>query len=243
LNGYFDLHLHCIAGVDDGVPTVEEGLELCRGLYRLGFSKVVATPHIRTAMFDNRRPALQAAYEVLLDAAQGASDLPQIELAAEHFWDDLFWDLFSRGEALLFPGGKAILIEFPLEQIPLGIEQRFFRMIVRGIRPVLAHPERYYPLARTTQPIEPVLRAGARALLDVTALQGKYGRGPQRAAERMLEEGVYYAASTDAHSPRDIELTERSIKRLRELMGESALASLLSHNPAKILEGKAEDLD
>lgn len=243
MHNYIDLHLHCIAGVDDGVPTVEEGLELCKGLYHLGFSKVVATPHIRTAMFDNRRPALQIAYEQLREAAEGTCGLPQIELAAEHYWDDQFWELYNNGEALLLPGGKAILIEFPLEQIPLGIEQRFFRMVVRGIRPILAHPERYYPLARTTQPIESVLRAGTRALLDITALLGKYGRGPQRAAERMLEEGAYYAASTDSHSPRDVEVTERSMKRLRELMGESTFVNLLSDNPTKILEGRAEDME
>jgi len=227
--------------VDDGVRTVEEGIQLCKGLFTLGFGKVVATPHIRTAMFENRRVDLQAAYESFRGVAAGQADMPQVELGAEHYCDERFWELFQTGEALLLPGGKAVLVEFPSEGIPQGIEQRFFRMMVRGVRPVLAHPERYLPLARATKPVERALQAGAVALLDITALDGKYGRGPQRAAERMLDEGVYYAASTDSHALKDIETTERSIKILNAHVGDKQVKSLLSDHPANILAGIAGD--
>jgi protein-tyrosine phosphatase len=122
------------------------------------------------------------------------------------------------------------------------VEKRFFRMVVRGVRPVLAHPERYFPLVRSTKPIEGALRAGALALLDITALAGKYGKGPQRAAERMLDEGVYYAASSDAHSFDDVGLTKLSIERLKAFIGEQQVVRLLSENPANILEGRVGDL-
>ena len=59
--GYVDLHCHYLPGIDDGVRTFEEGVALCRGLRDIGYRRVVATPHIRTAMFPNTKAGLRAA--------------------------------------------------------------------------------------------------------------------------------------------------------------------------------------
>ena len=78
-----DLHCHYLPGVDDGVRTLEESFALCRGLRELGFSTVVATPHMRPGMFDNERPQLEAAFAAFVSASQEQAGLPERELAAE----------------------------------------------------------------------------------------------------------------------------------------------------------------
>lgn len=108
--GYIDLHAHCLAGVDDGPRTPEEAVELCKRLYLAGFDQVVATPHIHSSRYNNRRSLLQLEYERLQSLTAGLPDLPEILLAAEHFWNDVFWELFQSGEAVPYPNGKAILI-------------------------------------------------------------------------------------------------------------------------------------
>ncbi len=236
MRGYVDLHCHCIPGVDDGASTVEEAVRLCRGLFRLGCDIVVATPHIRTAMFDNTRSSLMLAYERFLETTADVPGMPETALAAEYFCDDVFWSLFEAGDAMLYPGGKAALIEFPPEQIPLNVEKRFFEMNVRGVRPVLAHPERCVSLFANTKPLEPMLEIGVLATLDLTSLVGRHGSGPRRAAERMLDEGVYFSASTDSHHPADLELAERAIERLRALVGREEAYALLAENPSRLIE-------
>ena len=47
----------------------------------------------------------------------------------------------------------------------------------------------------------------ALAASDVAALVGKYGRQPTKCAHRLLEEGYYYAACSDAHRASDAEST------------------------------------
>ena len=120
------------------------------------------------------------------------------------------------------------------------MEQRFFQMNVRGVRPVLAHPERYVPLFRKTDPIERMLDMGVLPLMDVMSLVGRYGRKPRKAAERMLDEGVYYAVCSDSHRPADVEVVEKAIARLHELVGPEEAYELLAENPRRILEGTAE---
>lgn len=237
---YVDLHSHYLPGIDDGVRTMDEGLALLAGLAKLGYAEVIATPHIRTSMFDNRRPGLERAYRELASIAEGVPGLPKTGLAAEHYCDDVFWQLFQSGEAMPYPGGKAALVELHYEVWPLRLEERFFEMQVRGVRPVLAHPERYAGLFKRTDPLDPMLEVGTVALLDLMALVGRYGRASQRAAERMLDEGVYYAACSDAHRPSDVALVGEAIARLVHLVGASEAEELLAENPRRILEGRVE---
>jgi protein-tyrosine phosphatase len=238
--GYVDLHCHYIPGVDDGVRTLDESVRLCVGLARIGFERAIATPHIRTAMFDNRKEGLTQAFNNLVQTIAGTPQLPELGLACEHFCDDVFFELFSAGNALPYPGGHAALIELPPDQIPVNLAQRLFQMNVRGVRPVLAHPERYTPLFSSTAPIERLIEMGVLPQLDVMALTGKYGRAPKKAAERMLKEDVYFIACSDSHRPDDVEVVEDAIKLLKKLVGRERADELLSENPRHVLEGTFE---
>lgn len=236
-----DLHCHYLPGIDDGVRSFEDGIALCRGLAALGFGTVVATPHMRPGMFDNDKPQLTAAYASFSERARSEPGLPELGLASEHFWDDVVFSRIARGEALPYPGGHAILVEFSTERLPLGLVEQFFRMQVRGVRPVIAHPERYTPIWKRSDALRELVERGALALLDVMALSGKYGRKPQRIAEQLLDEDLYFAACTDSHKPDDLPLVERSIERLKELVGDAYAETMLAEHPRQILAGTVQD--
>lgn len=237
MSGFVDLHAHWVPNVDDGVKSDAEGLAILRGLADLGYARCVATPHIRTAMFDNRRPGLEEAHAAFVARIGDVSGLPALGLGAEHFFDDVFWGLFKRGEHLPYPGGRAALVELPPERLPLRLEHVFFEMRIRGVRPILAHPERYRPFYETSDALDPLLDAGAIPQLDLMSLVGRYGRHPQRAAERMLEEGLYYLACSDAHRPADVELVGEAIARLRQLLGPEEAEAMLGEHPRRVLAG------
>jgi protein-tyrosine phosphatase len=236
-----DLHCHYIPGVDDGVSTFEDSVALCRGLQQLGYSTVVATPHIRPGMFDNHKLQLEAAFAQLVDASMQEPGLPERGLAAEHFCDDTLFTLIERGGALPYPGGHAALIEFAEDRMPLRIEEQFFRMQVRGLRPVIAHPERYRPIWKDTDVLGALVERGALGLLDLMSLIGKYGSRPQRCAEDLLEQDLYFAACSDSHKPDDLPRVERGIARLIELVGAEYAEHMLSDRPRQILEGTVRD--
>ncbi len=238
--GYVDLHSHYVPAVDDGVKTAEDGVALCTGLASIGFSMVVATPHIRSGMFPNEREGLEQAFtRFAADHAQDAQ-MPVLGLGAEHYFDDVVFNLFLGGKALPYPGGKAALVELPTDSFPRGLPRCFFQLRMKGIQPVLAHPERYRPLFRKTDPLDDLVEAGALPLLDIMSLTGKYGRRPKKAAERMLDEDVYYAACSDAHRPKDVPVVAKGIAILKKRVGEKLAHELLSTNPRHILAGTAE---
>jgi protein-tyrosine phosphatase len=236
VRGFVDLHCHWVAAIDDGAKTPDEGLAMLRALRSAGFDEVVATPHMRPGMFDNDRPDLERAFGAMhpiLDAA--GEGLPQVHLASEHFFDDVVFGRIVRGEALPYPGGKAVLVELGQGPFPMRLQHRFFDVKRVGLTPVLAHPERYEPVWKDDACLDPLLDAGAHLLLDVCALVGKYGRAPQRAAETLLEEDAYEAACSDSHKPRDVDEVVRAIERLHELVGPQEAGRLLRDGPRGIL--------
>ncbi|MEZ4444753.1 MAG: CpsB/CapC family capsule biosynthesis tyrosine phosphatase [Polyangiaceae bacterium] len=237
--GYIDLHCHWVAGIDDGAKTPADSLAMLRALAEVGFSQVMATPHMRTGMFDNQRRDLEEAYARTVAALD--DDLPIGGLASEHHLDDLVFQELLAGNGLPYPPGHAALIEFPNERFPLQHARCLFDLRRQRIRPVLAHPERYRPVWEDIHALDAILDGGTVLLLDVAALVGKYGRRPEKTARRLLEEGYYYAACSDAHRARDAEEVAAGIDELRRLMGEEEVDFLFREGPRRILDGMVED--
>jgi protein-tyrosine phosphatase len=246
VRGFVDLHCHWVAGIDDGARTTEDGLAMLRQLHQVGFDDVVATPHMRPGMFDNDRERIERAFAAMQPILSASSALPIVHLASEHFFDDVVFGRLVRGEALPYGGARrdeglssprlsAVLVEFGQGAFPVQAQHRFFDLRRAGLLPVLAHPERYEPVWRDDACLDPLLDAGAHLLLDVCALVGKYGRQPQRAAEKLLEEDAYEAACSDAHKPNDVDIVAKAIARLEALVGGEEAMRLLADGPRNIL--------
>ncbi len=247
MRGFVDLHCHWVAGIDDGAKTVADGIELLRRLRAVGFDLVVATPHMRPGMFDNDRRALEHAFAAMCPYLAGQADLPDIHLSSEHFLDDVVFGRLVKGAGLPYPDlrsddnpvplprKRGVLVELHPQSFPAQLQHRFFDLGRAGLRPVLAHPERYQPVWQDDTCLDPLLDAGACLLLDVCSLIGKYGRASRRAAEKLLEEEAYEAACSDAHRPDDVVEVEEAIATLDKRVGTREAERLLRGGPRGIL--------
>ncbi len=232
-----DLHCHFLPGIDDGAPTAADGVAMLEGLKALGFSHVVATPHMRPGMFDNEAQGLTAAFEQFLPHLTGRS-VPVVSLASEHYFDDSVYTRLMKGEALPYPGGRAALLEFYEIDFPPIIEQRLFDLRRHRILPVIAHPERYRKFWDKPEALERLVDQGVATLLDCMALIGKYGRRPQRAAEELLERELYQAACTDLHRPADVASVAKSLALIEKRYGKSEVDFLFREGPTALLKGE-----
>ena len=237
MSGFIDLHCHYVPGIDDGARSSEDGLAMLRGLGELGFSRVLATPHTRPGMFDNTRDSIRAAFEQFAAGLPDRALLPELALSSEHYFDDIVFRRLLDGEGLPYPGGRAVLLEFYGIDFPPVIQHRLLDLRMRGLLPVIAHPERYQCLWRSADTLERMADSGIAALLDVAALVGKYGRQTQACAEQLLERGLYHAACSDAHRPADVAEVARGIERVRELYGDEEVTFLFREGPESLLDG------
>ena len=234
-----DLHCHFLPGIDDGAPTAADGVAMLEGLKRLGFTRVMATPHMRPGMFDNEQQGLRAAFDEFCPNLAGRA-VPDVELSCEHYFDERVYTRLLNGDALPYPGGRAVLLEFYEIDFPPVIEQRLFDLRRHRLLPVIAHPERYRTFWEQPEALERLVDQGVATLLDCMALVGKYGRRPQRAAEELLERELYSAACTDLHRPADIAVVERSFEVIRKRYGPDEMDFLFRDGPTSLLSGEIQ---
>ncbi|MDX2051578.1 MAG: CpsB/CapC family capsule biosynthesis tyrosine phosphatase [Polyangiaceae bacterium] len=233
---FWDLHCHYVLGVDDGARTLVESQGILEGLAKLGFSRVIGTPHMRPGLFNNSKEDLQAAYAKTLELL-AAPLLPELGLASEHYFDDVVFQRVLSGEGLPYPGGRAVLFEFYEVSFPYTVDHRLADVRRHGLLPIIAHPERYRAIWSSPDILERLVDGGAGALLDVAALAGKYGRQPQKSAEELLKRGLYHAACSDAHRPEDIDAVRKGMQRVDALYGAEEIQFLFHEGPRALLEG------
>ncbi|HEX4802039.1 MAG TPA: CpsB/CapC family capsule biosynthesis tyrosine phosphatase, partial [Myxococcaceae bacterium] len=164
-----------------------------------------------------------------------------LELApnAENFFlDEGFLPSLGTEEARLLGKGPYALIEAPYTAPLTPLLEIIFRMKLKGVIPLIAHPERCYEFERKGRAAQAV-QAGACLQLDVGALVGRYGPKAKKVALALLEENLYSVAATDLHSPRGAgEWLGSSLEQLLGRVGPRAFEALMKHNPRRMLAGE-----
>lgn len=236
-----DLHSHILPGIDDGPPTVEASLDLARAAVELGTAQIAATPHIDAHFHlgpaDRDAPlgALRAALE-----AEGIplTVIPGAEIALERYLDLTDAEL----EALRLGDGEFLLLEAPLSTAAGAFDRFLAGLLGRGVRMLIAHPERCPEFQRRPEKLADLVRAGALAQVTAASLAGRFGSPVQDAALHMLAEGLVHDIASDAHSAerRRPGLREGLETAERELPGAHALADWLTVDvPGAIVRGEA----
>jgi protein-tyrosine phosphatase len=237
MSHFVDLHCHLLPDVDDGPSNVEQAAALVQDLESIGFCDFYPTPHQKAGYFSPTVEEAAAAAEQLRGALGGRSAVVIHPPGAENMWDELFL-LRIDGGYPTYPGGKAFLLELPLDAAPPGLEERLFQLRVGGQLPVLAHVERYRELTRRGYERLGALGRGAALLVNLSAIGGGGGWGMRRLARKLVRGGLVHAAATDAHAADDVAPCAAGIRWIREHLGEEVLRRLLVEHPQRILAGE-----
>lgn len=236
--GLVDLHCHLLHGIDDGARTLDDSLQMARALVQLGFSHVAPSPHNRPE-YAPRDVAVARLAEV--QAALTAAGIPMtLALNAENFFlDDRFLSSLGTPDARLLGEGRYILVEAPYTSPLPALTEIIFRIKLKGVTPIIAHPERCLEFERKGRAADAV-QAGALLQLDIGALIGRYGPVAKKVARTLLEQDLYAVGATDLHGPVGaIEWVGKSLKELRSRGGEEAFKRLMELNPGRILRGES----
>lgn len=194
LEGFTDWHSHILPGVDDGVQTMEESLEILRRYETLGVKCVWLTPHIMEDM-PNATVFLRERFEELRAAYSGTVEL---RLAAENMLDNLFEERLEANDLLpLGEKGDHLLVETSYFNPPMGLSNILLRIKAQGYHPVLAHPERYVYL--NAQDYGKLKASGVKFQLNLLSLADMYGHSVKKKAKELLNNRHYDFFGTDIH--------------------------------------------
>ncbi|MBX7113582.1 MAG: protein tyrosine phosphatase [Myxococcaceae bacterium] len=238
MSGFVDLHLHLLPGVDDGAKTLDDTVAMARALVSLGYVKAAPSPHNR-AEYAPKNECLEKLVSVQVALTEQRIPLGLHANSENFFLDERLLDAQKTPSArTLNELGKHMLVEAPYQATLPALKDILFRLQVKGVIPIIAHPERCLEFEAKGRAAEAVA-AGANLQLDMAALIGRYGPNAKRLAERFLGEGLYAIAATDAHSP--LKLTEwvgDSLAALEKAAGTAYFRRLVVENPERLLRGE-----
>ena len=106
-----DIHSHLIPGIDDGVQTLEQSLEILKEMEALGYKKVITTPHTMAGSYDNTPEIIYAGLKKVREAIKENGVNIQLEAATEYFLDESFMERLSNNEPLMTFGQNHVLVE------------------------------------------------------------------------------------------------------------------------------------
>jgi protein-tyrosine phosphatase len=194
---FWDVHSHVVPSGDDGVGSVEEGLELCAEAARRGTSVLFATPHVGPVhpLPPERERSLRSAHAEMAPAAAvfGLDLRLGFELTpAEELLDD---DLgrYTLGDL------PAALMELPFRG-SLELSERVAEAIeTAGLTPVIAHPERAAALHEDAERARGYAERGWLLQVNATSLTGRHGPESERVGWWLVEEGLASLVGSDGH--------------------------------------------
>ncbi len=192
MNGAADRHSHILYGVDDGIRTPEEALEVLEYEESLGVGDVWCTPHVMEDV-PNETAALKERFEELCGIYRGPV---RLHLAAEYMIDTLFEERLDNRDLLVMEDNM-LLMETATVTPPYDLKGSLLRAMSAGYRPVFAHPERCRFLE--VKDCEDLVMMGVRLQLNMASLTGFYGDTARTKAEKLLKKGLYFAFGSDCH--------------------------------------------
>lgn len=195
-----DFHSHLLPGLDDGVATVEESLEILRELYGQGVRKVITTPHIINDLYPNTHEQIAEALHGIQEAVQEQLPDMQFSAAAEYYLDEWFIETYLKQDnPPLCLSDTYVLVETNYVDRPAFLEEVFFELQLRGYKVVFAHPERYHYLLKDFRHFETLAASGILFQANMMSFTGHYGPQVKKAAEYLLKNQLLHALGSDIH--------------------------------------------
>ena len=220
-----DLHSHILPGLDDGPATLEESLEIARRAAADGVRVIAATPHVRDD-YPTEVMTMERAVAELRAAVQQQGIPIEVRPGGEIAIDWL--DRLAEDDVIRFGLGgspRYLLVEFPYTGWPLSLHEWIFRLVTKGVTPVIAHPERNSEVQDDPSELRPLVDAGALVQLTAASVDGRTGRSAQAASVSLLRLGLAHLVASDAHTP---DVREAGLAAAVETLDDPELARWLT---------------
>jgi protein-tyrosine phosphatase len=194
-----DLHSHVLPGMDDGSYSIGETIRMLREMERIGFRKIITTPHVISALYPNTREQILGQLYRLREVILEEDIHIGVEASGEYHLDFEFLDKVRSGEVIPFGENRYLLVELPFQKPSFSFDEILYEVQLLDYRPVIAHPERYVWLMGKMNLYQGLKDRGMLFQLNLNSLTGLYGLPAKIAANQLIDAGMVEFTGTDAH--------------------------------------------
>jgi protein-tyrosine phosphatase len=234
-----DIHSHILPGVDDGARSIEESIKILQKAADAGVTTIVATPHVLEVPSGNDWQRVRDAFNRVKQKIVQENIYIEIILGAELFISPELPQSIEENRELCINNGSYVLLELPMLEIPPFTMQTIFELLIKGIQPIIAHPERYFEIQKDDTKLSKLIKRGVLTQLNCGSLLGRYGKRVQKTARILLKHNLIHMIASDIHSiPDGSYPLSQGVNRAAGLIGTRKARQMVTSIPARVIRGE-----
>jgi protein-tyrosine phosphatase len=187
--------------VDDGPSNLLGCLEMANIAVRAGITDLFATPHHLNGQYENLKvDILNHIFKINKQLQRENIPLiihPGQELRIHR---DIFTSLKMDEVLTLDNKGKYLLLELPSGEVPTYTQEVVYELLLKGIIPIIAHPERNGGLIDDNNLLFELVQEGALTQITSGSVVGLFGKKVKSFSEKIIENNLAHFIATDAHN-------------------------------------------
>jgi protein-tyrosine phosphatase len=238
-----DLHCHVLPSIDDGAKNLDTALEMCRIAQQDGTNSIIATPHYIHGAINNTSRIVHDKVAELNNYLREQDIDICIYPGCEAFICPELPQLVSAGQVCTLNDSRYILVELPMTSVPEYTIDVFYRLILNGYIPIIAHPERNAVIAKNPEVLFDLIERGALSQVNSSSIKGLFGKEIMNTAIDLLNHNMVHFLASDAHTTggRSPKLTS-AMSIIRDKIGAYALDRIIE-NAQIVLNGGEVEID
>lgn len=202
-----DIHCHILPGIDDGAKTLEDTLIMLKSAIDEGITTIAVSPH-HNPEFNNERPLILEKVKEVREIVR-VNQLPIEILPGQEvrIYGNVLED-YAAGKLLTSTDqSHYMLIEFPSNHVPKYASELFYNMILKGLQPILVHPERNTGIIENPEILYNFIEQGVLSQITASSVTGHFGKKIQKLTFDIIEHDLTHFVASDAHN-----VTSRAFK-------------------------------
>ena len=234
-----DIHSHIIPNVDDGARSVEETFNILKEAQEAGFTDVILTSHFLLNYYETNAKELIFWKEKLQEVLKKQGTKINLHSGMEIYITNQMEELLENKKILTLANSRYMLIELPLATNVKYFDYVVYYLEAKGIKPIIAHPERYKCVQKDPDIVEEYIEKGCLIQCNYGSIVNLYGREAEKTIKTILKKNQVHFLGSDVHRENGTYLIILdAIKKIRKIIGENKINEITTINPKKILQNE-----
>lgn len=223
--GLIDIHCHILPALDDGAASLEEAEKMLQEAEKIGIREIVATPHLKWGEEILTRERIEASISLMPNFIKihPGAEVPLLEAP----------QLLEDGK--IISTGKIVLFDTPPIGGLIGLEQLVFKLALKRLKAVIAHPERNPSFVKDKRRLEHLKNMGLLFQINASSLVGIQGREMMRSAEQLIEWGLADILASDAHNSEAYQYFKEAVSLIAKRWGNELAEAMTRTNIEPLL--------
>lgn len=233
-----DIHSHIMYGIDDGSRSLEESIKLLKIQEKKGITDIILTPHyIENTDYTC---SIQRKNDIINELQKYTTI--NLYTGNEVYITENIKELLEKEKISTLNNSRYLLLELPMNNKIVNVEDILYSLIRINIVPIIAHPERYSYVQDDIKYLNNLKEMGILFQGNYESLFGKYGEKAKKSLRKLIKLNYITFLGSDMHRL-DYEYHQEKLEKklLRITKNKNMVEDLISNNILKVINNEEID--